>query len=750
MASANVSWGIDIGAGGIKAIKLVREGDGAKVADFQIVPHRRVLTTPDIDPSDVVRLSLGTFMQHVGDDLRGASVVMSVAGHEGFARFAKLPPVDPKGVHNLVKFEAVQQIPFEIDDVEWDYQIFASDDSPELEVGIFAITKDRVAERLAMWGGAGLSPDALTISPIAAFNGISYDLGFTPDTPGTIILDIGATATDLIIAEGGRVWVRTFPFGGHNFTEAIAEAFKLNYSKAEKLKAEAEQTKYKRHVLQALKPLLGDLVSEVQRSIQYYQETHSTAQLERLIGIGSTFKLFGLRKLLSQQLGMDVYRFERFKSQSVDGSGAAAFEAASINLVTAYGLALQGLDLSPISANLIPVSVVRESVWARKTGWFVTAAGLGIAAAAAMFIGPLLALGEQSELGNFQQADNVQRTATNLSSRYSEAAQETALTFNPAIAIDMISGRRLYADIHQKIDELVTESSAQAPAAAEGGAASSAVYHFDSYVLDYIAPGQTAAAGRQPSGAGGRDPFGGGRDGGRDAGRDFPVPPGSGGGGRDRGGRDDADANQGGQVVAGEHGAVRVNLVLLSQTNDRAMFQSAVLGWLQANAESAEAPFTIAGVPNIDDIAITEIRAAGESGPVRRRATDPESARPGGGTGGTPSGGGGGGGFGGAAPGGGFGGAAPGGGFGGAGGGGSDRDGGRDPRGGPDTPGGGGAPAEGGDLGTIAPLNVGAEPFDDSRPVFRYPVTFVLQLKANLEDPASLEAPADEVADAEN
>jgi Tfp pilus assembly PilM family ATPase len=59
---------------------------------------------------------------------------MSVPGHAAFARFAKLPPVEPKKVPDIVKFEAVQQIPFPIEQVEWDYQTFVAEDSPEVEV----------------------------------------------------------------------------------------------------------------------------------------------------------------------------------------------------------------------------------------------------------------------------------------------------------------------------------------------------------------------------------------------------------------------------------------------------------------------------------------------------------------------------------------------------------------------------------------------------------------------------------------
>ena len=132
MPSSNVSWGIEIGGGALKAIKLVQEDDGVSVGDFVLIPHKRVLTTPDIDRNDAIRVALGSFLSQYRDDLRGAAVSVSVPGNMAFARFAKLPPVEPKGVAGLVKFEAVQQIPFPIEEVEWDYQTFASEDSPDV------------------------------------------------------------------------------------------------------------------------------------------------------------------------------------------------------------------------------------------------------------------------------------------------------------------------------------------------------------------------------------------------------------------------------------------------------------------------------------------------------------------------------------------------------------------------------------------------------------------------------------------
>ncbi len=388
MASSNICWGIEMGFGAIKALKLENEGGEYKVLDYAIVNHPKVLSTPELDQTDAMRVALGTLVnQH---DLSNTRVAISLPGHQSFARFAKLPPVEPKKVPDIVKFEAVQQIPFPLEEVEWDYQTFVSPDSPEVEVGIFAVTRQRIMDQLAMLQDVGITPELVTLSPIAAYNALAVDLGFTNDTPGTIILDIGTVATDMIIAEAGRVWVRTFPIGGHQFTEALVSAFKLSYSKAEKLKREAEQSKHARHVFQAMRPVFSDIVQEIQRSIGFYQSVHPDADLKRLVGLGSTFRLPGLRKYLKQQLQMDVYRLEQFKKISMDGPQAGEFQASSFNLATAYGCAIQSFEHAPMRANLMPVKVIKEAMWKRKVPYFATAAGLAAAAAGAMFIRPLL------------------------------------------------------------------------------------------------------------------------------------------------------------------------------------------------------------------------------------------------------------------------------------------------------------------------------------------------------------------------
>ncbi|MEI7657171.1 MAG: type IV pilus assembly protein PilM [Phycisphaerae bacterium] len=388
MASSSVSWGIEIGAAAIKAVKLEATGDGGvRLLEYANIQHPKPLSTPDINPNDVLRVSLGALTsQH---DLSKAQIAISVPGHSAFARFAKLPPVEPKKVPDIVKFEAMQQIPFPLEQVEWDYQTFVTPDSPDVEVGIFAITREKVMERLSMLEEFGIAPSHVVLSPIAVYNALAYDLGFDENAPGTIIVDVGTTSTDLVIATPGRMWVRTFPIGGHQFTEGLVEQFSLSYAKAEKLKREAEDSTHARQIFQAMRPSFANLAQDIQRSIGYYQSLNRDAELTRLIGVGSTFLLPGLRKFLKQQLSIDVYRVEEFKKIKADGDAQQRFNDVSLNFATAYGLALQGLGLNAVGGNLMPVSVLRRSMWREKVPYFGIAAGIAVAAGASMFLFPL-------------------------------------------------------------------------------------------------------------------------------------------------------------------------------------------------------------------------------------------------------------------------------------------------------------------------------------------------------------------------
>ncbi len=376
MASARFAWGIDIGNRALKAVKLVPEAGQFRVDDFEIIEHEQVLSNAGDNREHLVQSALANFVQR--HQVRGGVVAVGVSGQSSFARFIKLPPVEPKRIPEIVRFEAIQQIPFPLDDVEWSYQLFQTPDSPEVEVGIFAMRKELINAQIKNFTDIDLNVQVVQMSPLAVYNAMYHDQRLDQTT---MIVDLGAENTDLIIAEHDTVWLRSIPIGGNNFTEALVKSFKLNFAKAEELKRNASTSKYARQIFQAMRPVFADLVADIQRSIGFYASVHRDSRIKKIIALGGAFRLPGLQKYLQQNLQLDVERLNGLAAtMPKDAKLATAFNENLLSMVGAYGLAIQAMGEGKITSSLLPAHIRRAKLWQEKTKWFAAAAAVVVAA----------------------------------------------------------------------------------------------------------------------------------------------------------------------------------------------------------------------------------------------------------------------------------------------------------------------------------------------------------------------------------
>ncbi len=452
MATKLPVWGIDVGQCLLKAVKLQEAGDGVELLAFDVIEHGAVVSGGEGDATEMIREALKTFASR--NNMQNSRLVVSVPGQQTLTRFTKMPPVEPKKIPDMVQYEASQQIPFDIDEVVWDYQIFAEKDSPDVEVGIFAIRKELIRNYLMNFTDLGLEPTIVQTSPMASYNAVRYEQGADVKTT-TVILDMGALATDLIVMEGNRIWSRPIPIGGNRFTDALVAAFRISFKKAEKLKRTAAASKYARQVFQAMRPVFADLVSEVQRSIGFYTSTHRDANIRRVLGMGNAFKLPGLQKFLQQNLQTEVEKlagFQRMTASGVDKS--PEFAGNIISLSVAYGLALQGLGLAAVESTLLPQEVRRSLLWRKKRPWFAASAACLALSGASLWVGNVLAEGQLDDgIGNMsfvsvQRPPTTQRAEEIINGNAGSAPVERAATIAGAAEffqtlLGEVAGRRV-------------------------------------------------------------------------------------------------------------------------------------------------------------------------------------------------------------------------------------------------------------------------------------------------------------------
>lgn len=412
MASGRFAWGIDVGNRALKAIKLVREGDHLRVDDFEVIEYEQVLSNAGDNRDSLIQSAVASFVEK--HNPRSGAVAVGVSGQSSFARFIKLPPVEPKKIPEIVRFEAIQQIPFPLDDVEWAYQLFRDPNSPDVEVGIFAMRRELINQQMRFFTEADLNIQVVQMNPLAVYNAMYHDNQIEGTT---MIIDMGAENTDLIIAEAESVWLRSIPIGGNNFTESLVKAFKLNFAKAEEMKRNASTSKYARQIFQAMRPIFADLVAEVQRSIGFYASTHKDSRINRIIASGGAFRLPGLQKYLQQNLQLDVQVLESLTAGApADGKVAAAFNENLLSLAAAYGLAIQAMGEAKIGSSLLPQQIRRVKLWKEKTKWFGIAAALFV-------IGTLLAYGRSYWEQSKTTSASVQATQQQISQIKQQATQ---------------------------------------------------------------------------------------------------------------------------------------------------------------------------------------------------------------------------------------------------------------------------------------------------------------------------------------
>ena len=428
MAAGIAVWGIEIGQCALKAVKLRPAEDGrVELAAFDLIEHPKILSQPDADADELIRAALEKFASR--NEWQGDQFVVGVPGQQTFSRFCKLPPVDAKKIPDIVRFEASQQIPFDMDDVVWDYQVFQAEDMPDIEVGIFAMRKDLIRKHIDYLGNIGIGPIGIQTIPSALYNFCRFDGQGGGGAGATVIIDVGAQNTDLIIVEPNSAWMRNIPLGGNSFTEALVKAFKLSFAKAESLKRTAATSKYARQIFQAMRPVFAELVAEVQRSIGFYSSTHREVELQQVLACGNAFRLPGLQKYLENNLTISggVTRLEKFQALVPSATiNAPQFSENILSFAPAYGLALQGLGLAPLAANLLPPELARIALWKKKRPFFVLAAAcLGLAAVCpwartAMDRGALRANAEDG-----QTAKSIVTRARDLNRRFDDVQQNT-------------------------------------------------------------------------------------------------------------------------------------------------------------------------------------------------------------------------------------------------------------------------------------------------------------------------------------
>lgn len=478
MARSPYVWGIDIGKCALKAIRCRASGDPRKIVAeaFDYVEYPMILSQPEADPTEIVRTALAEFMGR--NKIQGDRVAVSVPGQSGLSKFIKLPPIEAKKIPDIVRYEARQQIPFPLDQVEWDWQRLVGGIEEggfvlDAEVALFAMKREQVFKALTPLTEAGIDVDILQLSPMALANMLIFDQLPDPATldpleppPSVVLVSMGVDATDLVITNGLRIWQRSMPIGGNNFTRALVQGLKLTFAKAEQLKRNAARAENAKDVFNAMKPVFNEFSSELQRSLNYFTGADRSARIGKVLLLGNASKLKGLADFVAKQLNLEVQRFDSYRGlEGADVTSAPTFKENRLAFGTAYGLALQGVQEASINTNLLPGEIVRERIIEAKKPWAVGAMVGLLGASALSFLGTFVAWTSYSPdlyANAFQQADSAKTRSSSAVSSVEESKRKQDEAVAQQQYLVRLADRRFQAiDMMRAVETLLPQDDPQ-------------------------------------------------------------------------------------------------------------------------------------------------------------------------------------------------------------------------------------------------------------------------------------------------
>jgi type IV pilus assembly protein PilM len=482
MAKTMGIWGIDIGQCALKTLRCHMEGDKLVADAFDYIEYPKVLSQPEANPVELIKEALEQFLSR--NNVKGDRVCISVPGQSGLARYFKPPPVDAKKIADIVKYEAKQQIPFPLEDVIWDYQrmgggMEVDGIALETEVGLFAMKRDQVFKALQPFNNAEIEVDIIQLAPLSIYNYVVYDLlektlpppeQFDPENPppSTVVISMGTDTTDLVVTNGYRVWQRNIPLGGNHFTKQLTKELKLTFAKAEHMKRNAHQAEDPKAVFQAMRPIFNDMVTELQRSLGYFQSLDRKAAISNVVVLGNTVKLPGLKQYLTKHLGYNVIDFDHF--ERLEGDAVAKSPAFRDNLLAfgvCYGLCLQGAEKGRLATNLLPQEITTERLIRAKKPWAVATAGAFLLACALNYMFHFVAWKDVHE-DDWKEATSVVTTVASRSKDLKTKDDEKLKTLENRIKIggEVIGSadkRVLWLELLRAINESMPQTPGRKP-----------------------------------------------------------------------------------------------------------------------------------------------------------------------------------------------------------------------------------------------------------------------------------------------
>ncbi|HJS73306.1 MAG TPA: type IV pilus assembly protein PilM, partial [Vicinamibacteria bacterium] len=274
--------GLDVGSSSVKAVEL-KPGKGDT---FQLTTIGLEYLSPEaivdgqiMDSTSVIDAIQRLFSEY---KIKTTDVATSISGSSVIVKKIQLPAMSEQELAESIHWEAEQYIPFDIQEVNLDYQVLdPSAAGGNMDILLVAAKKDKINDYTSVVTQAGRNPIVMDVDAFALQN--AYEMNYGVE-PGRVVamVNIGASQANINVVRGETsIFTRDITtIGGNQYTEAIQKDLNVSFEQAEN--AKQGQGEHANAIQGIVKSTTDTVLLELQKTFDFFKATTSEDRIDRV------------------------------------------------------------------------------------------------------------------------------------------------------------------------------------------------------------------------------------------------------------------------------------------------------------------------------------------------------------------------------------------------------------------------------------------------------------------------------------
>ena len=289
-----------------------------------IVHKGFIIATPEGTLKDDVVVKSDELITGLSEKMKEEKITsrhltISLSSGDIITREMTIPKMNRRDTVSFIKINSKDLFPVNLEDYTLGYVSMGNEADSKLL--IIAIPNDIIKPYIEITEKLGLVLKSINFSGFELYNLIDFELGQNSGTYA--VIDLGSKNTNFIIVSNGMLmYNRVLKIGSDDITKTIAEKFKCTLTKAEKIKRDYNSVitegSLKENddvyvVAKIIQEVIGNLLSDISSIIEYYNGSHSRANVSKVYIIGLATKISGISEFTEEILGLKTEKIKEFE-----------------------------------------------------------------------------------------------------------------------------------------------------------------------------------------------------------------------------------------------------------------------------------------------------------------------------------------------------------------------------------------------------------------------------------------------------